>query len=57
VDLVATLDGERLAISLFSTPRWRAWFGLAPELLGRWTVAPDGEVHALPLLERMREAS
>lgn len=56
VDFTPTVDGDRLAISLFSTPRWRAFFGLAPELLGRWSVSRDGGLHALPLKERLRES-
>jgi len=57
IDLTATQDGPRLVVSLFAVHRWRSLLGRAPELLGRWSIAPNGELHALPLAVRTREAS
>jgi hypothetical protein len=56
IDLTATQDGPRLVVSLFAVHRWRSLLGRAPELLGRWSIAPNGELHALPLAVRTREA-
>lgn len=56
VDLTPTEGGPRLVVSLLETPRWRSLLGFTPVLLGRWTISQSGELRALPLAVRTREA-
>jgi hypothetical protein len=49
VDLLAEESGERLRVTLFSAPRWASLLGLAPDVLGRWSVGPDDALAVEPL--------
>jgi calcineurin-like phosphoesterase family protein len=52
VDLLRDAFGERLAVSLYASPRWASLIGVAPELLARWSVRADGHVLREPIAER-----
>jgi hypothetical protein len=49
VDLLADPSGERLRVTLFAVSRWGSLLGLAPEVLGRWSLDPADGVHVEPL--------
>jgi hypothetical protein len=49
VDLLREAGRERLAVTLFSAPRWRRLVGAAPRVLTRWSVGLDGAVKSEPV--------
>lgn len=52
VDLLRDGSGERLAVTLFTSPRWAAVLGVAPRAVARWSVRVDGTTLPEPIAAR-----
>lgn len=57
IDLVRDAAGERLVASLYAMPRYPGRFWVGPELVARWSLAPDGSRRRLYPPDAQRDQS